>query len=76
MLAELMRFRRAIAVGGTHGKTTTTSMIAALLDAGSFDPMVINGGIINAYGTNARMGRVIGWWLRLMKVMVLFKITC
>ncbi len=56
MLAELMRFRRAIAVGGTHGKTTTTSMVAALLDAGNFDPMVINGGIINAYGTNARMG--------------------
>ncbi|WP_455481616.1 UDP-N-acetylmuramate--L-alanine ligase [Bartonella sp. B35(2025)] len=56
MLAELMRFRRAIAVGGTHGKTTTTSMIAALLDIGSFDPMVINGGIINDYGTNARMG--------------------
>ncbi|WP_332060476.1 UDP-N-acetylmuramate--L-alanine ligase [Bartonella sp. CB74] len=56
MLAELMRFRRAIAVGGTHGKTTTTSMVAALLDAGNFDPMVINGGIINAYGTNARVG--------------------
>ncbi|MEP4034199.1 UDP-N-acetylmuramate--L-alanine ligase [Roseibium polysiphoniae] len=56
MLAELMRFKQAIAVGGTHGKTTTTSMIAALLDAGSLDPTVINGGIINAYGTNARMG--------------------
>ncbi|MFT4360096.1 Mur ligase domain-containing protein, partial [Bartonella bacilliformis] len=53
MLAELMRFRQAIAIGGTHGKTTTTSMVAALLDAGNFDPMVINGGIINAYGTNA-----------------------
>lgn len=56
MLAELMRFRHAIAIGGTHGKTTTTSMVAALLDAGKFDPTVINGGIINAYGTNARMG--------------------
>jgi len=56
MLAELMRFKQAIAVGGTHGKTTTTSMVAALLDAGSLDPTVINGGIINAYGTNARMG--------------------
>ncbi|NVK33752.1 MAG: UDP-N-acetylmuramate--L-alanine ligase [Rhodobacteraceae bacterium] len=56
MLAELMRFKQAIAVGGTHGKTTTTSMVSALLDAGSLDPTVINGGIINAYGTNARMG--------------------
>ncbi|WP_417690785.1 UDP-N-acetylmuramate--L-alanine ligase [Roseibium sp.] len=56
MLAELMRFKQAIAVGGTHGKTTTTSMVAALLDAGTLDPTVINGGIINAYGTNARMG--------------------
>ncbi|WP_421565822.1 UDP-N-acetylmuramate--L-alanine ligase [Ochrobactrum sp. EDr1-4] len=56
MLAELMRFRRAVAIGGTHGKTTTTSMVAALLDAGHLDPTVINGGIINAYGTNARMG--------------------
>ncbi|MET3589538.1 UDP-N-acetylmuramate--alanine ligase [Bartonella silvatica] len=61
MLAELMRFRRAVAVGGTHGKTTTTSMISALLDAGSFDPVVINGGIINAYGTNTRMGE--GDWM-------------
>jgi len=56
MLAELMRLKQAIAVAGTHGKTTTTSMVAALLDAGRFDPTVINGGIINAYGTNARMG--------------------
>ena len=56
MLAELMRLKRAVAVAGTHGKTTTTSMVAALLDAGGFDPTVINGGIINAYGTNARMG--------------------
>ncbi|WP_455476689.1 UDP-N-acetylmuramate--L-alanine ligase [Bartonella sp. B41] len=61
MLAELMRFRRAIAVGGTHGKTTATSMVAALLDAGNLDPMVINGGIINDYGTNARMGE--GDWM-------------
>ncbi len=61
MLAELMRFKQAIAVGGTHGKTTTTSMIAALLDSGKFDPTVINGGIINAYGTNARMGE--GDWM-------------
>jgi len=56
MLAELMRLKQAVAVAGTHGKTTTTSMVAALLDAGGFDPTVINGGIINAYGTNARMG--------------------
>ena len=56
MLAELMRFRQAIAIGGTHGKTTTTSMVATLLDAGDLDPTVVNGGIINAYGTNARMG--------------------
>ncbi len=56
MLAELMRFRKAVAIGGTHGKTTTTSMVATLLDAGGLDPTVVNGGIINAYGTNARMG--------------------
>lgn len=61
MLAELMRFRNAVAIGGTHGKTTTTSMVAALLDAGELDPTVINGGIINAYGTNARMGE--GEWM-------------
>ena len=56
MLAELMRLKWSIAVGGTHGKTTTTSMIAALLDGANLDPTVINGGIINAYGTNARLG--------------------
>jgi UDP-N-acetylmuramate--alanine ligase len=61
MLAELMRFKSCIAVGGTHGKTTTTSIVAALLDAGSLDPTVINGGIINAYGTNARLGK--GDWM-------------
>jgi UDP-N-acetylmuramate--alanine ligase len=56
MLAELMRLKRCVAIAGTHGKTTTTSMVATLLDAGGFDPTVINGGIINAYGTNARLG--------------------
>jgi UDP-N-acetylmuramate--alanine ligase len=56
MLAELMRLKSTVAVAGTHGKTTTTSMIAALLDAGGIDPTVINGGIINQYGSNARMG--------------------
>ncbi|MTJ82063.1 MAG: UDP-N-acetylmuramate--L-alanine ligase [Telmatospirillum sp.] len=56
MLAELMRLKWAIAIGGTHGKTTTTSLIAAMLDAAGVDPTVINGGIINAYGTNARLG--------------------
>jgi UDP-N-acetylmuramate--alanine ligase len=61
MLAELMRFKSCVAVGGTHGKTTTTSLVAALLDSGGFDPTVINGGIINAYGTNARLGK--GDWM-------------
>ena len=61
MLAELMRLKHAIAIGGTHGKTTTTSLIAALLDAAHLDPTVINGGIINAYGTNARLGA--GEWM-------------
>ncbi|QIB33448.1 UDP-N-acetylmuramate--L-alanine ligase [Ancylobacter pratisalsi] len=56
MLAELMRLKSCVAIAGTHGKTTTTSMVATLLDAGGFDPTVINGGIINAYGTNARLG--------------------
>src|SRR5437899_9597038 len=61
MLAELMRLKSCVAIGGTHGKTTTTSMVAALVDAGGFDPTVINGGIINAYGTNARLGA--GDWM-------------
>ncbi len=61
MLAELMRLQFSVAVGGTHGKTTTTSMVAALLDAGGLDPTVVNGGIINAYGTNAKVGS--GDWI-------------
>jgi UDP-N-acetylmuramate--alanine ligase len=61
MLAELMRFKSCVAVAGTHGKTTTTSLVATLLDAAALDPTVINGGIINAYGTNARMGE--GQWM-------------
>jgi UDP-N-acetylmuramate--alanine ligase len=56
MLAELMRLKNTVAVAGTHGKTTTTSMVACLLDAGGIDPTVINGGIINSYGSNARLG--------------------
>ena len=61
MLAELMRLKSCVAVAGTHGKTTTTSMVAALLDAGGIDPPVINGGIINTYGSNARLGE--GEWM-------------
>jgi UDP-N-acetylmuramate--alanine ligase len=61
MLAELMRLKTCVAVAGTHGKTTTTSIVATLLDQGGFDPTVINGGIINAYGTNARLGA--GDWM-------------
>ena len=61
MLGELMRLKWSIAVGGTHGKTTTTSLIAALLDSAGFDPTVINGGIINAWGSNARLGT--GDWM-------------
>ena len=61
MLAELMRFRKAIAIGGTHGKTTTTTMVSTLLVAGGLDPTVINGGIINDFGTNARIGN--GEWM-------------
>jgi UDP-N-acetylmuramate--alanine ligase len=61
MLAELMRLKSNVAVAGTHGKTTTTSMVAALLDAGGMDPTVINGGVIHAYGSNARAGA--GEWM-------------
>ena len=61
MLAELMRLKSCVAIAGTHGKTTTTTMIATLLDAGGLDPTVINGGIINAYGSNARLGA--GDWM-------------
>ena len=61
MLAELMRLRSNIAVAGTHGKTTTTTMVATLLDAGGVDPTVINGGVIHAYGSNARVGQ--GDWM-------------
>src|SRR3954463_8510156 len=61
MLAELMRLKWSIAVGGTHGKTTTTSLIACVLEAAKIDPTVINGGIINAYGTNTRLGS--GEWM-------------
>jgi UDP-N-acetylmuramate--alanine ligase len=61
MLAELMRLRWAIAVGGTHGKTTTTSLVASMLEAARLDPTVINGGIIEAYGTNTRLGS--GDWM-------------
>ncbi|MCF6445232.1 UDP-N-acetylmuramate--L-alanine ligase [Nereida sp. MMG025] len=61
MLAELMRLKSNIAVAGTHGKTTTTTMVAALLDAGGIDPTVINGGIIHAYDSNARTGQ--GEWM-------------
>ncbi|MDE1939627.1 MAG: UDP-N-acetylmuramate--L-alanine ligase [Alphaproteobacteria bacterium] len=61
MLAEIMRLKSCIAVAGTNGKTTTTTMVAALLDAAGMDPTVVNGGIINAYGTNARLGE--GEWV-------------
>jgi UDP-N-acetylmuramate--alanine ligase len=61
MLAELMRMSFSVAVAGTHGKTTTTSMVAAVLDAGGLDPTVVNGGIINAYGANAKVGE--GDWI-------------
>src|SRR5690606_31604690 len=61
MLAELMRLKSCVAIGGTHGKTTTTSLVAAILEAAALDPTVINGGIINAYGTNARLGD--GEWM-------------
>jgi len=64
MLAELMRLQFSVAVGGTHGKTTTTSMIAALLDAGGLDPTVVNGGIIKPMAPTPRWARATGSWSR------------
>ena len=61
MLGELMRLKWTVAVGGTHGKTTTTSLVGCMLEAGDLDPTVINGGIVNAYGTNTRLGK--GDWM-------------
>jgi len=61
MLAELMRLKWAVAIAGTHGKTTTTTMMAAIMEGGGLDPTVINGGIINAYGSNAKLGA--GDWM-------------
>ncbi len=61
MLAEIMRLKSAIAIAGTHGKTTTTSLVAHIIDTANMDPTVINGGIINAYGTNAKLGQ--GDWM-------------
>jgi UDP-N-acetylmuramate--alanine ligase len=61
MLAELMRLKWSVAIGGTHGKTTTTSLVAAVLETAKLDPTVINGGIINAYGSNTRLGA--GDWM-------------
>ena len=57
MLAELMRFKKTIAVAGTHGKTTTTSLMATILEKANYDPTVINGGVINSYNSNAKLGR-------------------
>jgi UDP-N-acetylmuramate--alanine ligase len=61
MLGELMRLKWSVAIGGTHGKTTTTSLVAAVLESAHLDPTVINGGIVNAYGTNTRLGA--GEWM-------------
>jgi UDP-N-acetylmuramate--alanine ligase len=56
MLAEIMRLKNCVAIAGTNGKTTTTTLTAALIDAGGLDPTIVNGGIINQYGTNAKLG--------------------
>ena len=61
MLSEIMRLRLGIAIAGTHGKTTTTSLVGTMLEIGGYDPTVVNGGIVNAYGTNVRMGA--GEWI-------------
>ena len=73
MLGELMRLRWSIAVGGTHGKTTTTSLVAAVLETAHLDPTVINGGIINAYGSNTRMG---GGEIKHCAVLYVYAIVC
>ena len=70
MLAELMRLKSNVAIAGTHGKTTTTTMVAALLDGGGLDPTVINGGIIHAMAPTHDWGRANGWWWKQMKAMV------
>lgn len=61
MLAELMRLKSSVAVAGTHGKTTTTSLVAALFEGAGLEPTVVNGGILNACGTNAYLGK--GEWI-------------
>ena len=67
MLAELMRLRFSIAVAGSHGKTTTTSMIALVLERAGLDPTAVIGGRLSAFGSNARLGRATTWWRKRMK---------
>ena len=74
MLGELMRLRWSVAVAGTHGKTTTTSLVATLLHHAGIDPTVVNGGIISSWQSNARLGVVTGWWSKQMRVMALSRV--